>query len=395
MSLVVKGQPRVTSETVVEGYKLLLPILDIRSIGAGGGSIASVDHGGALQVGPESAGANPGPICYRHGGQQPTVTDAALCLGFLDPGNFLGGELQLDSAAANSAIEEKIARPLRMDVATAASGIFAIAETKMAGAIREITIEKGYDPRDFALLAFGGSGPLFGCNLARRCDIRRVVVPPTPSNFSAWGMLMSDLVHHFSRTLVLDLAAATAEEMEPVFRELEALGNRALDADGVAPAKRQTFRSLDMRYFGQGGHSITAPVDAGAISQDAPAKLEQAFHQLHEATYGHRTDEPVQIVHFRVQAVGHVDKPEVRPVKTGGTDSAHAVVRQCEVYWRDLGKKTSWPIYQRSMLLAGNELAGPAIVEEPAATTILGPGDKLKVDLYGNLVIAIEPFQSR
>jgi N-methylhydantoinase A len=192
VSLVVNGQPRVTSETVVEGYKLLLPILDIRSIGAGGGSIASVDGGGALQVGPESAGANPGPICYRRGGQQPTVTDAALCLGFLDPHNFLGGELQLDSAAAYSAVEEKIARPLQMDVATAASGIFAIAETKMAGAIREITIEKGFDPRDFALLAFGGSGPLFGCNLARRCDIRQVVVPPAPSNFSAWGMLMSD-----------------------------------------------------------------------------------------------------------------------------------------------------------------------------------------------------------
>ena len=267
VSLIVNGQPRVTSETVIEGYKLLLPILDIRSIGAGGGSIASIDSGGALEVGPQSAGANPGPICYRRGGQRPTLTDAALCLGLLNPAYFLGGEMQLDYAAARWAIEEKIARPLQIDVAPAASGIFAIAEAKMAGAIREITIEKGFDPRDFALLAFGGSGPFFGCNLARRCDIGKVVVPVAPANFSAWGMLMSDLVHHYSRTLVLDLSEAKADQPESIFGELEALGAEALEADGIEAADRKIYRSLDMRYSGQGGHSVTSADFSQGVSR--------------------------------------------------------------------------------------------------------------------------------
>jgi N-methylhydantoinase A len=390
VSLVVNGQPRVTSETMVEGYKLLLPVLDIRSIGAGGGSIASIDPGGALQVGPQSAGANPGPICYRRGGQQPTVTDAALCLGVLNPSYFLGGEMQLDYAAARSAIEERIARALRLEVAPAASGILAIAETKMAGAIREMTIEKGFDPRDFALLAFGGSGPLFGCNLARRCGIGKVVVPVAPANFSAWGMLMSDLVHPYSRTLVLDLADANADQLESVFGELEALGVRALEADGVAPADRQMYRSLDMRYFGQGGHSVTVPCESGSLSEEGRQNLVKNFQQLHESTYGYKTDEPLQIVHFRVQALGRVEKPEVQPIETGGRDASHAIKQRREVYWRDLGGAKQWSVYERFKLLSGNEFEGPAIVEEPTTTTVVGPGDKVSVDRYGNLIVEVE-----
>jgi N-methylhydantoinase A len=392
VSLIVNGQPRVTSETMVEGYKLLLPILDIRSIGAGGGSIASVDIGGALQVGPESAGANPGPICYQRGGDRPTVTDAALCMGVLDPEYFLGGEMQLDYRAARSAIDLEIAQPLRLNVARASSGIFAIAETKMAAAIREITIEKGFDPRDFALLAFGGSGPFFGCNLARRCDIGKVVIPVAPANFSAMGMLMSDLVHHYSRTLVLDLKDATAALIESTFRELETLGESALEADGIAERDRQVFRSLDMRYFGQGGHSVTVPIDQGVFTEEQRGKLEGSFHELHESTYGHRTDESIQIVHFRVQAVGHVDKPEIKPIQAGGEDASHAIKNRRKVYWRELNGETPWPVYDRAKLLSGNRFTGPAIVEESSATTVIGPGDKVTVGKYGDLVIEIARF---
>lgn len=392
VSLVVNGQPRVTSETMIEGYKLLLPILEIRSIGAGGGSIATVDAGGAMQVGPQSAAGNPGPICYNRGGDQPTVTDAALCMGVLDPQYFLGGEMPLDYEAARSAIDAKIARPLGLDVARAASGIFAIAETKMAGAIREITIEKGFDPRDFALLAFGGSGPFFACNLARRCDIGKVVIPVAPAHFSAMGMLMSDLVHHYSRTLVMDLKDATASLIESTFRDLEALGECALEADGSAAKDRQLLRRLDMRYFGQGGHSVSVPLERGRFTEKQRERLEASFHQLHQSTYGHRTDEPVQIVHFRVQALGRVEKPEMKPIRTGGEDASHAIKQRRNVYWRELNGATPWPVYDRSRLLSGNRFTGPAIVEEPTATTVVGPGDKVTVGVYGDLIIDVARF---
>ena len=394
VSLIVNGQPRVVSEAMIEGYKLLLPIMDIRSIGAGGGSIASVDAGGALQVGPESAGGNPGPICYGRGGEQPTVTDAALCMGLLDPKYFLGGEMQLDYEAASAAISSKIAGPLGLDIRRASSGIFAIVETKMAGAIREITVEKGFDPRDFALLGFGGSGPFFACNLARKCEIQTVVIPVAPAHFSAMGMLLSDLVHHYSRTMIFDLKDASSEQIDSIFRELELLGGRALDSDGVDPERREFHRSLDMRYLGQGGHSVTLPLSPGKFTVEQRKRLEATFHQLHESTYGHRTDEPVQIVHFRLQAVGRVEKPVFLPIRSGSEDASHAIKQQREVYWRELDRVVAFPVYDRAKLLAGNSLTGPAIVEEATATSVLGPGDKLTVGPDGDLIIKIAQSSS-
>lgn len=390
VSIIVDGQPRITTEANIEGYKLLLPILDIRSIGAGGGSIAWIDSGGALQVGPQSAGANPGPICYRRNGDQPTVTDAALCLGILNPNYFLGGDMPLDLPSARDGLKEKIAEALGMELAHAASGILTIAETKMAGAIREISIEKGYDPRDFTLLAFGGSGPLFACNLARKIGLPRVLIPVAPANFSAWGMLMSDLVHDFSRTFVVDLADATPEQMESVFAALEASGVRALGTDGVEVGRRQMLRSLDMRYVGQGGHTVTVPLESGRLTDQVRHNLEQTFHDLHKTTYGHRTDDPVQIVHFRLRALGNVSKPSINPIPSGGQDASNAVKEHREVYWHELGGSRLWPIYERLRLRAGNQFTGPAIVEESTSVTVVGPGDKLFVDPYGNLVIEVE-----
>ena len=391
VSLIVKGQPRIVSETRIEGYKLLLPIMDIRSIGAGGGSMASIDAGGALQVGPESAGSNPGPICYGRGGKQPTVTDAALCMGLLDPKYFLGGEMQLNYESASAAINSKIAEPLGLDLRRASSGILAIVETKMAGAIREITVEKGFDPRDFALLAFGGSGPFFACNLARKCEIGKVVIPVAPANFSAMGMLLSDLVHHYSRTMILDLKDPTADQIDSIFRELESLGRGALDSDGIPAERREFHRSLDMRYCGQGGHSVTVALPTGTFTAEQQQGLEAWFHQMHASTYGHRTEEPVQIVHFRLQAVGRVEKPEFRPIRSGDENASHAIKQRRDVYWRELDRIVPFPVYDRAKLLAGNSLAGPAIVEEATATSVLGPADKLTVGAYGDLIIEIAP----
>lgn len=392
VSLVVNGSPRVVSETIIEGYKLLLPIMDIRSIGAGGGSIATVDAGGALQVGPQSAGGNPGPICYGRGGDRPTVTDAALCLGLLNPEFFLGGEMRLHYEAASAAIDCKIAKPLGLDVRRASSGILAIVETKMAGAIREITIEKGFDPREFALLAFGGSGPFFACNLARKCEIGKVIIPVAPANFSAMGMLLSDLVHHYSRTLILDLKDVTASCIDSIFQELEGLGRSALEADGIEQQKREFHRSVDMRYFGQGGHSVTMPLAFGRFTEEQRQGLEAAFHRLHESTYGYRTDEPVQIVHFRLQALGRLEKPDFRPIQNGGENACHAIKHERQVYWRQLDRVVAFPVYDRTKLLGGNSLTGPAIVEEATATSVVAPGDKLTVGPYGDLIIEIAQF---
>jgi N-methylhydantoinase A len=205
-------------------------------------------------------------------------------------------------------------------------------------------------------------------------------------------MLMSDLVHHYSRTLVMDLKDATASLIESTFRDLEALGESALEADGSAAKDRQLLRSLDMRYFGQGGHSVSVPLERARFTEKQRERLEASFHQLHQSTYGHRTDEPVQIVHFRVQALGRVEKPEMKPIRTGGEDASHAIKQRRNVYWRELNGATPWPVYDRSRLLSGNRFTGPAIVEEPTATTVVGPGDKVTVGVYGDLIIDVARF---
>ncbi len=391
VSMLWQKHPRITTEMLVEGYKLRMPVLDIRSIGAGGGSLGWIDSGGALQVGPESAGAFPGPICYRRGGTQPAVTDAALVLGILDPNHFLGGQMPLDLEGARAGIQELVAEPLGMDAAEAASGMIEIAEVKMAGAIRAISVEKGFDPRDFALLAFGGSGPLFACNIARLSSVNRVVVPVAPGNFSAWGMLVSDLVHDLSRTMVVGLAEVDLGFFERIFEELELQANRALESDGVAESRRRLLRSVDMRYLGQGGHSITVSVPSTAMDGEACRSLEARFHDLHESTYGHRLDDPVEIVNFRLRGIGLVDKPALNKLPAGGPDSRPAIKGERLVYWRAAGSFRPTPIYDRAKLLRGNELIGPAVVEEAASTTVVGIGDEVTVDEWGNLLIKIVP----
>jgi len=385
--LIAGNEPKVSGHTAVDEYKLLLPILDIHSIGAGGGSIAWIDEAGAPQVGPQSAGSTPGPICYRQGGTKPTTTDAALVLGILDRDYFLGGRMGLDYEGAASAIQAQIADPLGLSLHDAAKGIMTIAETKMAGAIRQISVEQGHDPREFTLLGFGGAGPLFLNNLARQLSMTRAMVPVSAANFSARGMLSADIVYDYVQTRLMDLNETPAAEIRAVLGEMIAAGREALARDGVAEADQAMLCSLDMKYWGQGEHSCTVPVGNAQMADADKAGLEQAFHAAHERMYGHQMESPVQIVNLRVRAVGSTPKPAPNTIAASNGSSGPKGER--DVYLEPGGRPERLPVYDRDALGAGYTLSGPAIVEEPTTTTLIGVGDELTVDDYGNLVITV------
>jgi N-methylhydantoinase A len=381
-ALVVGGEPVIASATRIRDAPLLMPVVEMATIGSGGGSIARIDAAGALEVGPESAGAVPGPICYGRGGTEPTFTDAAVVSGLLDPGSFLGGELPIDRDAARRGIEERIAQPLGLDAVDAASGIVALAEAKMAATLEEITVGKGFDPREFALVAYGGGGPLVANALAARLGIPTVVVPILPGAFSAWGMLTLDLVRDFSVTRIARLDDVAASELETTFVALEAEATAAFDADGVPAELRRSLRSIDMRYENQ-EHSLTVR----AADRLAPEALRQAFDVQHEATYGYAMRDPVEIVTYRVRGVAALDKPS-HPAprrRDGQVERARKGTRTAT--HRESGGRREWTVYDRALLDPGDALAGPAIVEEPSATTVVLPGSAASVDRIGNLVI--------
>lgn len=386
VSLILNGRPVLETKTVLGDYKLLLPVLDIRSIGAGGGSIAWLDQGKALQVGPQSAGANPGPICYKRGGTEPTVTDAAVALGYIDPRQFLGGEIPLDKDAAENGIRDKIAVPMGLSVQEAASGILTIAVARMAGVIRAMTIERGHDPRDFTLVSFGGAGPLFAASLGESIKARQILIPRQPANFSAWGMLTADLVHDLSRTRVLNLEDVDWKIVESLFEELEKEGHDALRRDGFPPQKQRLYKAIDARYLGQ-GHHITLRLKDGRLKESDRPKLEKEFHQLHERVYGHSMAEPVQLVQFRVRAVGEVPTvpmARLKKVRPGATPKPKATRKVCFHTTRRSGR---WKVYDRESLLAGHSFRGPALVEEKASVTVVPPGQTVRIDDFGNILI--------
>ncbi|UCD71681.1 MAG: hydantoinase/oxoprolinase family protein [Syntrophobacterales bacterium] len=385
-SLIANGEPETKSETELETLPILLPVYDIRTIGAGGGSIAWIDSGGLLKVGPQSAGADPGPVCYGKGGTEPTVTDSAVNLGYIDPDFFLGGDIRLNPEAAERSIRAKIATPLGMEVPEASQGIISIVGANMAGACREIMMEKGYDPRDFAVLAFGGAGPVFGTTIAEELGIPIVVIPPAPGNFSAFGMLMIDVTHDFSQTYVELLERITVEEIEEIFESLREKGARILSEEGIPENRRKYLRSIDMRYKGQ-EHTVNVqfPDQIPRVNKQA---LEKDFERLHERRYGHRMPDPPQIVHLRVKAIGLMDKPELREIEQGKKGAPGRALKGKRQVFRD-GDFTTYRIFNRENLLAGNRLSGPAIIEERTSTTVVHPSQSMEVDRYGNLIIEI------
>lgn len=387
-SLIIDHEPTLSSMTRVGGLPLLVPVIDLATIGAGGGSIAWIDAGGALNVGPQSAGAEPGPICYGKGGTAPTFTDAAVVSGLLAAEKFLGGEMSLDASAAREGIRSEIAEPLGLDVEEAASGIVALTEARMAATLEELTIGKGYDPRDFALLAYGGGGSLVACALASKLQIPTTIVPSSPATFSAWGMLTLDVVHDFARTAIAGLDSLEPDDIADRFGALRRQAEATLEREGVPTADRQLLQSLDMRYDGQ-EHTLTVPIESAALDQLDLTVLRSAFDERHAVAYGYSMIDPVEVTAYRIRAVGSLGKPQRPSIERGGPSSDHARSGTRTASHRESGGTFEWSIYARALLRAGNRLSGPSIVEEDAATTLVPPGFSMVVDDIGNLRLSL------
>ena len=392
-SLIVNNQTTVNTEAQFEGLPISLPILDIKTIGAGGGSIGWIDEGGHLQVGPHSAGALPGPACYGKGGQAPTFTDAALLVGYLDPNNFLGGDIPLDVDRARQAVQSQLVDRLGMPVSQVAAGIVRISETKISGAIREISIEQGFHPKDFALLAFGGGGGLVATSVAQELGIPTAIIPPGPANFSALGMLMVDVIHDFSQTYVTELAEVDVATVNRLYADLVQRGHAALQPDGFEAQDRRFVRSAELRYQGQ-EHTVSLPLPDHALGDADLSAIADAFNRAHAEQYGHRMDDPVELVTLRLRAIGLLPRPSLPTIAahTGPLETAQKGRRS--VYQPSLGQQLDYDVYDRLRLGAGAELSGPAVIEEPTSTTLIHPGDTLRVGEYGELRITLSQAMS-
>ena len=384
------GEFGLRSPYFVGGYDTGFPIrgsvVDIVEVGAGGGSIAWVDEEKRLRIGPKSAGSDPGPVAFGRGGTEPTVTDANLVLGRIGAGVFLAGGLELDADAASSAIADRVAGPIGMGgraIEETAEGMLALAAVTMTGAIRQITVERGYDPRDFALFAFGGSGPIYGSLLARELDIGTVVVPPEPGNFSAIGMLLADARLDVARTMIRDLNDGTLPEIRAAFAEADRHGTDIVAAE-VPGATATLARSIELRYRGQ-KHSFVIPVTG--IS-DASA-LRQAFEAYYRERFGHSdSTAPIEIVGIRVSAYAQTDKPALTRLPRA-EDAAGGAPASRPVWFGAAGGWIETPVRRRAALPSGFQAEGPLVVEEYGATTVIGPGDRCIVGELGEIRIAI------
>ncbi len=366
------------------GYPIRTPVLDLVEVGAGGGSIAWVDAGGLLRVGPVSAGAEPGPACYGKGGREPTVTDANLVLGRLNPDFFLGGALTLDVAAARRAIDERCARPLGMDVTAAAHAVVEIANAAMVGALRLVSVQRGHDPRDFVLVAFGGAGPVHANRLAAEMEVARTLIPPGPGVFSALGLLVSDLRHDFSAPVLRRADRLDLPALATALQSLHDRGRAALQREGVEPADMTFERHAELRYAGQSSE-LSVPLPAGEPTPAMVARAVECFHAEHERAYGYQAPaEPVEWVTVRLTAVGRIAKPALHPCAAAAPPAAKG---HRPVYFAESGGAVRCAVHDRTALGTGVVIDGPAIVEEFDATTVLHPGYRGRVDRFGNLII--------
>jgi len=394
VGLIVDGRPVIAAITEVAKYHVNVPMVDIRAVGAGGGSIAGV-RDGLLHVGPESAGANPGPVAYGRGGTRPTVTDANLVLGIIDPDNFLGGRMRLDVAAAARAIDEHVATPLGLSVEEAAAGIRRIVDANMADTVRQLTVGRGHDPRDFVLYAYGGAGPMHCAAYGAELGIERIVVPRTSMAQSAYGALASDIHHSAERTRVVrggggDQPGWAGIDPALVARQFDGLAERclaAVGASGVAEADVRLARSVDMRYRRQ-THELIIDVDDGPIDEGAVRALVERFERTYEATYGRGAgfrEAGVELTTFRVDAVGRTRKPRVTDLDGGADGGGGRAARP--VYDSAAGAWIDVEVRDWAALRPGETVAGPAVVEHPTTTVVVGAGQTAGVDRYGNLII--------
>jgi N-methylhydantoinase A len=386
VALLQGGRCRLAAEATVHGYPIKAPMLDIHTVGAGGGSIAYIDSGGLLKVGPRSAGADPGPACYDKGNPEPAVTDANVVLQTLNPKHLLGGRMKISRDLAERAISGLAGR-VGLGVPQTAQGILSVVTANMARAIRVISVQRGHDPRDYTLMAFGGAGPLHAARLARELEIGRVLVPANPGILCAMGLLLTDLRADFAATRLMPATEVSTADVAEGFAALAERAERWFEHEGIALADRHITRTVDMRYHGQ-NYELSVAVPDGSISKATLQALAAGFADVHRQRYGFAADgDPVQIVTLRVEATGAVAKAELRAHPEVGPDAAGAIVQHRPVWLAETGDTANTPVYAREKLRPGNRFTGPAIVEQMDATTLVPPGWAARVDVYLNLIL--------
>lgn len=386
--LIKDGQPAVTTEGDIGGYRIALPTLYIETIGAGGGSIASIDSAGLLQVGPQSAGASPGPACYGLGGTEPTITDADLILGYLSPDYFHGGDLTLDKNAAVKAIDEKIAQKLGVTVNEAADGIYQMINSNMAMGVKLVSVSKGHNPMDFAMVVAGGAGPIHAAPIAKEMDIPLIIIPRGSSVFCASGMLMSDLKHDYVNTYTSEFSKIDIDRVNQICQKLLAEARDTLQKEGIRPENIVNSFSADIRYLGQFNEvSIDLSFkESELFGEDNINYLNQLFHKTHDSLYGYSLpNAELELINIRLQAVGKTEKPAFRESPRQPSDASHALKNNRQVFF--YGKFMSTPVYDGLLLVHGNIVFGPAIVEEPTTTIVVPPDFDLTCDSHDNYLL--------
>ncbi len=385
---VLPGPPLYKGEVSIGRHPLRTRTIDIETIGAGGGSIASIQHGGVLKVGPESAGAVPGPACYGRGGTLPTLTDALVVLGHLSRSALLDGAMAISATAAETAVETHVARPLGMTTTEAAQGILTVLVANCVAAMRMITVERGYDPREFTLVPFGGMGPTIAAAVAAELGVQRLLVPRDPGTFSAWGMLVTDVHQDRSITRLTRLDATSAADLEALFEGMEAGARRDLLEESIAADRIRTVRSAGMRYRGQ---SYEVSVDAPPFGGPADlAILAQRFHDAHRRRYGHMAEgEAIEIVNFKVTGVGVIPKPQLPRLAPSTAGMPEPAERRRA--WMGAAGEMDVPVWRRRQLAPGMTFSGPAVIEEQTSTTVLYPGQRASINALGNIEIELPP----
>ena len=386
VSLISDSKVTSTTEGKLGDWPMHLPMVDIATIGAGGGSIAWLTQSGSLSLGPHSAGANPGPVCYGLGGTEPTVTDANLALGRINT-SIAGGAVALDIDAARAALQEKIAAPLGLSLDEAASGITMIVNNSMMGAIRNVSVERGYDPREFTLVAFGGAGPMHAIGVAQLLGIPNVVAPRNPGVSSAYGLLVADFKNDYARTFIQKPPDYNLEAMERVYKELEEEALYWLNQEGVPQQSRSLLRSADMRYTHQ-GFEVATDLKGGSVDEKSFEGLLDEFHRRHKQLFGFSLDQPVEVVTLRVSALGTLGAAPDAPAHGEARSHAEKAIKERRpVFFQEQGAPVLCDIFKREMLSPDSVVQGPAILEGMDSTVVINPGWQGRIDEYGNCIL--------
>jgi N-methylhydantoinase A len=387
--LIKDGLPLTALETAVGGvYHLRLPLIDVHTIGAGGGSVAWVDRFKVLHVGPRSAAADPGPACYGRGGIEPTSTDADLVLGYLNPEYFLGGQMQVDIELARSAIKEKVAEPLGMDVIEGAKAIRKIIDHSMSDAISKVSVERGEDPRRYTVVAAGGAGPVHVSNLAKALDVKQVLIPRRSSVFCAIGSVIADIRHDLVKSVLIKTNEAEVGQLNEAFQQLKTTGDGYLKREGISVDDRYYVKSVDMRYKGQ-FHEVNLPIPEGELDRGRVGRIIEDFHVRHEDLYAYRDVEETEVINLRLAACGKVVSPTRRPKPLTSGDATRFIKGRRKVYFEEKGDFVETNIYDGNQMEAGNIIQGPAIVEQRMTTVVVPPGARLEVTAHEDFLMTL------